>query len=76
VISLEGEDLAVSRNTEGKLHAVKAACTHMGCVVEWNKAESSWDCPCHGSRFAADGRVLHGPAVKPLEEAPVPADTP
>jgi glycine/D-amino acid oxidase-like deaminating enzyme/nitrite reductase/ring-hydroxylating ferredoxin subunit len=76
VISVDGEDLAVSRDTEGKLHAVKAACSHMGCVVEWNKAESSWDCPCHGSRFAADGRVLHGPAVNPLEEAPVPADTP
>jgi glycine/D-amino acid oxidase-like deaminating enzyme/nitrite reductase/ring-hydroxylating ferredoxin subunit len=72
VISVDGEDLAVSRDTEGKLRAVKAACTHMGCVVEWNKAESSWDCPCHGSRFAADGRVLHGPAVKPLEEAPAP----
>jgi glycine/D-amino acid oxidase-like deaminating enzyme/nitrite reductase/ring-hydroxylating ferredoxin subunit len=74
VISVDGEDLAVSRDTTGKLHSVKAACTHMGCVVEWNTAESSWDCPCHGSRFAADGRILHGPAVKPL--APVPGDTP
>lgn len=67
VVSVGGEDLAVSRDTEGRLHTVKAVCTHMGCIVTWNRAESSWDCPCHGSRFAADGRVLHGPAVHPLE---------
>lgn len=73
VVSSGGEDLAVSRDTDGKLHALKAACTHMGCIVAWNKAESSWDCPCHGSRFAVDGRVLHGPAIQLLESAPLPA---
>lgn len=39
----------------------------MGCHVSWNTAESTWDCPCHGSRFASNGRVLHGPALDPLE---------
>ena len=67
VLSIEGDDVAVSRDSTGTLHAVSPRCTHMGCVVSWNEAESSWDCPCHGSRFAATGEVLHGPALKPLE---------
>jgi glycine/D-amino acid oxidase-like deaminating enzyme/nitrite reductase/ring-hydroxylating ferredoxin subunit len=58
---------AVHRDAKGGLHAVSARCTHMGCIVDWNEAEASWDCPCHGSRFAVDGSVLQGPAVAPLE---------
>lgn len=60
------EKIAVSCDAQGKLHAVSAVCTHMGCVVNWNNAEFSWDCPCHGSRFAPDGLILHGPATKEL----------
>jgi glycine/D-amino acid oxidase-like deaminating enzyme/nitrite reductase/ring-hydroxylating ferredoxin subunit len=52
---------------EGKLHAVSLRCTHMGCLLRFNSAETSWDCPCHGSRFDVDGTVLEGPAVSPLE---------
>lgn len=55
------------RDEAGKLHAVSATCTHLGCIVTWNGAEKSWDCPCHGSRFDIEGKVLHGPAVKDLE---------
>ena len=58
---------AVHRDEHGELHALSARCTHLGCIVEWNSAERSWDCPCHGSRFGTDGRVLQGPAVAPLE---------
>ena len=58
---------ACYRDDDGTLHAVSARCTHMGCIVGWNAAEKSWDCPCHGSRFGYDGQVLQGPAVEPLE---------
>jgi Rieske Fe-S protein len=57
----------VYRDEDGDLHAVSLRCPHMGCLVRFNAAERSWDCPCHGSRFAVDGSVLEGPAVSPLE---------
>jgi len=57
----------VYRDDEGTLHAVSMRCTHLGCLVRFNGAETSWDCPCHGSRFDVDGNVLEGPAVTPLE---------
>lgn len=60
--------LAVYRDEQGELHALSAKCTHLGCVVHWNSAERSWDCPCHASRFSTDGTVLHGPAASPLAE--------
>ena len=59
---------AAYRDEAGSVHAVSARCTHMGCSVRFNDAERSWDCPCHGSRFALDGAVLQGPAVEPLEQ--------
>jgi len=55
------------RDDDGRLHAVSATCTHLGCTVTWNGAERSWDCPCHGSRFDVEGRVLHGPALEDLD---------
>ena len=66
VVRLEGRPVAAYRDEGGVLHAVSAVCTHMGCIVAWNSAETSWDCPCHGSRFDVDGRVLQGPAVRDL----------
>ena len=50
----------------GEFRVVTAHCTHKGCVVDWNPVASEWQCPCHGSRFGADGQVLHGPAERPL----------
>jgi glycine/D-amino acid oxidase-like deaminating enzyme/nitrite reductase/ring-hydroxylating ferredoxin subunit len=66
--------LAVYRDDAGLLHALSATCTHLGCVVHFNSAERSWDCPCHGSRFDIDGSVLHGPAATPLKAAALKPD--
>ena len=67
ILRLGGEKAAVYRDDDGRVHAVSPVCTHMGCDVEWNNGERSWDCPCHGSRFSPDGDVLHGPATRPLK---------
>jgi Rieske Fe-S protein len=52
---------------DGEVCRVSGVCTHLGGVLNWNAAEQSWDCPLHGSRFAADGRLLEGPAVRDLD---------
>jgi glycine/D-amino acid oxidase-like deaminating enzyme/nitrite reductase/ring-hydroxylating ferredoxin subunit len=65
---------ALYRDARGTLHEMSALCPHLGCAVRWNGTEKTWDCPCHGSRFACeDGRVLNGPANRGL--APIEHDT-
>lgn len=66
----------VYRDDDGRLHAVSLRCTHLGCLLRFNGAERSWDCPCHGSRFDIDGTVLDGPAVRPLEPKTVERSPP
>jgi glycine/D-amino acid oxidase-like deaminating enzyme/nitrite reductase/ring-hydroxylating ferredoxin subunit len=61
--------VAVYRDEQGILHERSALCPHLGCVVDWNDAEKTWDCPCHGSRFDRCGRVLNGPANRDLAHA-------
>ncbi len=73
-VLVEGtERVAAYRDEAGAVHAVSPVCTHMGCTVTWNTAETTWDCPCHGSRFNCDGEVIQGPAVKDLEPREVQA---
>ncbi len=67
ILDLDGQKVACSRDAEGKVRTLSAYCTHLGCLVRWNGAEQTWDCPCHGSRFHPDGKVLAGPAERPLE---------
>lgn len=72
----DGKRLAVFRDQKGGLHAVSAACTHLGCLVHFNENEKTWDCPCHGSRFGTDGQVMDGPALRALERTSLADDPP
>ncbi|MFI8962688.1 FAD-dependent oxidoreductase [Streptomyces sp. NPDC053493] len=72
VVRVAGRRCAVYRDESGAAQAVSARCTHLGCLVHFNDAERAWECPCHGSRFATDGSVLQGPALRPLEPRPLP----
>jgi len=65
--------VGVYRDEAGGTHAVSLRCTHLGCLLRFNAAETTWDCPCHGSRFDIDGTVLEGPAVKPLKTRSPPS---
>ncbi len=67
-VRVHGRMLAVSRDEDGRLTTRSAVCSHLGCIVRWNAAEHSWDCPCHGSRFSRTGDVITGPATAPLHE--------
>jgi glycine/D-amino acid oxidase-like deaminating enzyme/nitrite reductase/ring-hydroxylating ferredoxin subunit len=67
--------IAVYRDSKGQYHAYSAVCPHMGCVVQWNNDEKSFDCPCHGSRFTCEGKVINGPAKTDLSQVDVPQTT-
>ena len=63
IVKLEGKKCGAYCDENGILHIVSAECTHLKCMVVWNKDERSWDCPCHGSRFTYTGKVINGPAI-------------
>lgn len=66
VVRVDGHPCAAFRDDDGVVHKLDARCTHLGCLVGFNDAERVWECPCHGSRFGLDGRVLNGPATQAL----------
>jgi Rieske Fe-S protein len=68
VAEWEGEKVALYKDDNGHVYALDSACTHAKCIVTWNSAEKTWDCPCHGSRFAPNGDVLTGPARSGLHQ--------
>jgi Rieske Fe-S protein len=72
IIGVDGKKVAAYRDNDGKLSLCSPVCTHLKCIVGWNDAEQTWDCPCHGSRFKPTGEVISGPAEEPLEKLPAP----
>jgi Rieske Fe-S protein len=64
----EGNKVALYKDENSKVHALDPVCPHAKCIVDWNNAEKSWDCPCHGSRFAPNGALLTGPATTGLTQ--------
>ncbi|MCZ8521896.1 MULTISPECIES: FAD-dependent oxidoreductase [Paenibacillus] len=71
VVRIRGKRAGAYRDPQGELHVVDTTCTHMGCEVDWNEAERTWDCPCHGSRFSYQGDVIEGPAKRSLGKVEV-----
>ena len=71
VVDVKGDKLAVYIDADGTVHALSPRCAHMGCMVDWNDGDKSWDCPCHGSRYRFDGEVFHGPATRGLDPHPL-----
>jgi Rieske Fe-S protein len=67
ICELDGERVAAFRDDDGTLHAVSPVCRHLGCIVAFNTAERTWDCPCHGSRYKVDGTLIEGPATADLD---------
>jgi glycine/D-amino acid oxidase-like deaminating enzyme/nitrite reductase/ring-hydroxylating ferredoxin subunit len=74
LVRIRGRKTAVYRDEGGALHAFSPVCQHLYCHVDWNPAERSWDCPCHGSRYAGDGTVVQGPTTKDLRRRELPDD--
>jgi glycine/D-amino acid oxidase-like deaminating enzyme/nitrite reductase/ring-hydroxylating ferredoxin subunit len=74
VVKYDGESLALYKDEQGVVHALNPVCSHAKCIVDWNGAEKSWDCPCHGARYSIDGEVLTGPARKALEKVDLGSD--
>lgn len=68
IVEVDGKRVALF-NDGNTVKTLSPVCPHMGCEVEWNGNAKVWDCPCHGSRFAGDGKLLKGPATKDLESA-------
>ena len=66
LVERDGQRQAIYRDPQGQLHALSPVCPHMKCLVQWNDPAKSWDCPCHGSRFAPTGELLEGPAMTGL----------
>lgn len=67
IVEINGQKVAAYKDNDGKILTLSPVCRHMGCIVGWNSNDKTWDCPCHGSRYEADGTLKGGPAQKNLK---------
>lgn len=68
VVLKNGKQIAVFKDAAGNVTRLSAVCMHLGCIVDFNGKEKTWDCPCHGSRYNTDGSIINGPTKKPLKK--------
>ena len=67
IVEIQGKQVGIYKDKTGKIYTVDPICTHLGCLLNWNDADKTWDCPCHGSRFDYTGKNLYNPAMKDLK---------
>ena len=67
IVEIEGKKVGIYKNNQGEVFKVKPVCMHLGCELAWNNLDKTWDCPCHGSRYTYEGKLIYGPSVKNLE---------
>ena len=67
IVEVNGQKIGISKDSFGKIFAIKPICSHLGCTLSWNNVDKTWDCPCHGSRFDFKGKNIYDPAIKDLE---------
>ena len=68
IVEINNRKVAAYKKSDSEIIKLSSVCTHLGCQVNWNTADKTWDCPCHGSRFDIDGNVKKGPATIPLHK--------
>ena len=66
IIEIDGNNIGIYKDTNGKIYAVKPNCSHLGCLLSWNNTDKTWDCPCHGSRYDYMGKNIYEPGIKNL----------
>ncbi len=71
IVEVGGKKVAAFKSEQGKMVTLSPVCKHLGCVVDWNGKEKTWDCPCHGSRYKAEGAVFRGPSKKNLDKVEI-----
>lgn len=68
IVEVDDRKVGIYKNNQGKVYIVNPVCQHLGCELSWNNLDKTWDCPCHGSRYTYEGKLIYGPSVKDLKK--------